>query len=538
MFILGNNLFMSLTYLSIYEKLQKQLKAHFPHPMQFPGKTYRAAHQTLNSILTGEPLNPDSLSTMAKECEFVLSDTSFITKVKNVQMFIEEALVRLVPGVNVYLDGLTPNAITGELANITTYFTLGLSYIPKLKMLFNTATHLKKGLFASDALFASYFTGLTAKSAYDSYKEGYQTQGTAFVFLALFSALGTRSSYQNLKTNTHLIQEKTITPKINEVKAQTFVSSLIETPPEKLNIKVADAKDKLPSKTTKINTQELDHEKIIYETLSKQRFKNQMIEKEGFQLTGAKLWPINVIISLATGKIYSDSKTLNDFVAFLTNSDFVNMLSFIALKDEATKILLKQYPDFSDIDFSLKLSKEISYEQRSSAIRLALQEKAKELGSMNYVFIDTKQKHKDLMDGIELAQKTLKEINPSAKFTIMDENELQKTINPTDKLKNGEKELSKELTDFLSDPFTNKEFMDSFQKMIGSDSRILFYKEIFLTVCKQINDTASKKKLFTALMNSHNNEIKLNFLHQLFTLNFQNKLTDKSFSNLVDQYFN
>lgn len=224
----------------IYEKLKQNIGNHYPTPKQFPGKTFRAADQVIEALFNGEEVPTDAFERMDQEYQFVLEQTRFIEKAMKVRLFIEEAVVRLIPGMNLKLDGPQTHALLGELATVSTLCTLGLSHIAKtVLMTTQTLQKTRMSLGLLDAGLSLYFTDLTLKSAVQLLKEGHTTQGGAFVLLSVFTALGAKSGLKNALQPQNFKMPATV-----PVKQKPRAPAVIY------------AKEKLPSKTIKVDPSE------------------------------------------------------------------------------------------------------------------------------------------------------------------------------------------------------------------------------------------------------------------------------------------
>src|SRR6185295_16138042 len=132
---LETNFVTARLYSEIIDELKRQLpQASWPTSSMFPYMsingalfpTEGASKYFYSQLLKGECIADVAHFVMEAEMRIIQEYTKGSQALYNVQQMVGNMLGRMIPGMNILLDGWTANSIIAEAANITTIFSLGL----------------------------------------------------------------------------------------------------------------------------------------------------------------------------------------------------------------------------------------------------------------------------------------------------------------------------------------------------------------------------------------------------------------------------
>ena len=100
------------------------------------------------------------------------------------------------PGMNLYLDGLTKEALINDIASLVAFGSLGLGSVVKAGQATNLLLQFSKGVFVANSAFSLYFGSKALSAAYGQIGEQRYGRASLYTGMAILSFLGAKSSYK------------------------------------------------------------------------------------------------------------------------------------------------------------------------------------------------------------------------------------------------------------------------------------------------------------------------------------------------------
>ncbi len=216
---LERNLTLALFYFEILTRMKGILNSTFqPTPTSYPFmqedglmiNTFDVSNFTLHQILRGKVPPKNRHIAMQAEFQYFYEKTKTLYAWTSGFQFVQNLLIRLIPGVNVLLDGLTINAIVSDIASVVTIFTLGLGSLSKIGLLGSNVINIQRSMFVVQACFSAYFSGLAVLEASKYYQNHDQGRAAVYIAFAVFSGLGMSSAYMRSQNRPNVSTKKTI----------------------------------------------------------------------------------------------------------------------------------------------------------------------------------------------------------------------------------------------------------------------------------------------------------------------------------------